>query len=263
MNSPWHLPRIPEPEEMDCSDEVEVYNSAAASAHLDAIDNTFVEHLMRLLPESEPRPPGRGHARDTGMIGNRAPSLAVGALRDQVRKSQYLGLDIGCGPAQIPVKTLQRVPGLRLVGLDGAGNMLRCARANAVQAGVEDRLILAQGDAKNLPFADGTFSIVTCNSMLHHARDPLALLREIRRVAAPGAAILLRDLRRPAYPLQAWHLWRHGRKYSGLMRRLFDLSVQAAYTADELEAMLRAVPIPGARVFRYKGAHIGIERRGN
>ena len=49
MNSPWYLPRVPEPEEMDSADEVQVYNSAAAEAHLDRIDNTFVAHLGRLL----------------------------------------------------------------------------------------------------------------------------------------------------------------------------------------------------------------------
>lgn len=228
MNSPWYLPRVPEPEEMDCSDEVEVYNSAAAEAHLDRIDNTFVAHLLRLL-ETASRPLG--------------PAL-----------------DIGCGPAQIPVKILKRLPRLRMVALDGAANMLRAAVENARSAGVEGRLILVEGDGKVLPFADGSFSVVTCNSVLHHARDPLALLGELRRVAAPDAAILLRDLRRPAFPVERLHLWRHGRKYRGLMRQLFDASVRAAYTTDELKQMLLQTPIPGARVFRHKGAHIGIER---
>ena len=46
----WKLTRVPEPEVMDDSDEVESYASAAAARHLDAIDNTFVEHVLRLLP---------------------------------------------------------------------------------------------------------------------------------------------------------------------------------------------------------------------
>jgi ubiquinone/menaquinone biosynthesis C-methylase UbiE len=228
MNSPWYLPRVPEPEEMDSCDEVQVYNNAAAQAHLNRIDDSFVTHLMKLLASAS-TPPGQG-------------------------------LDIGCGPAQIPVKILQRLPRLRMVALDGAPNMLRCAGDNARTAAVTDRLRLVQGDGKCLPFADGRFSVITCNSVLHHAHDPVALLQEIQRVAAPGAAILLRDLRRPAFPLQRLHLWRHGRKYHGLMRELFDASVRASYTTDELTLLLRRAPIPGARVFRYRGAHIGIER---
>jgi hypothetical protein len=73
---------------------------------------------------------------------------------------------------------------------------------------------------------------------------------------------LLRDLRRPSRPLLSWHLWRHGRRYHGEMRRLFDLSVKAAYTVGELEAMLSQTGAHGASVFRYKGAHLGVERRG-
>ena len=254
MNSPWYLPRVPEPEEMDSSDEVAVYNSAAAEDHLDRIDDTFVEHLLRLLPEQCRSHQGAEAGLPSTKVEPTPRSLTVAALLE------LPGLDIGCGPAQIPVKLLLRLPHLRMVALDGAPNMLRCARQNAVEARVGDRLRLAQGDGKQLPFAAGAFSIVTCNSVLHHARDPLALLREIRRVAAPGAAILLRDLRRPAFPMQRLHLWLHGRKYRGLMRQLFAASVRAAYTSDELAIMLRTVPIPGAHVFRYKGAHIGIER---
>jgi ubiquinone/menaquinone biosynthesis C-methylase UbiE len=227
----WHLPRVPEPEEMDDAGEVASYTSAAAERHLDAIDNTFVEHLLRLLPSG-----GAG-------------------------RSDW-ALDIGTGPAQIPLKILARVPSLRMVAMDRAPNMLATARRNAQQAGISERLLLLRGDGHALPFRDGAFAAVLCNSMLHHARDPVLLLREMFRVAAPGAVVLLRDLRRPSRPLLSWHLWRHGRRYHGEMRRLFNASVRAAYTMDELEEFLRKAGTHGANVFRYRGAHLGIERRG-
>jgi ubiquinone/menaquinone biosynthesis C-methylase UbiE len=230
MRSPWYLPRVPEPEEMDSSDEVEVYNSAAAEAHLERIDESFVQHVVHLLPRAE-------------HLSGRA-------------------LDIGCGPAQIPIKLLQRLHGARMVVLDGSPNMIRVAKENARRAGVADRMRFVLGDGKSLPFANSSFSMITCNSMLHHVREPLSLLKEMRRVAASDATILLRDLRRPMFPLLWPHMWWHGRKYRGLMRQLFRASVRASYTADELGRMLRDAPIPRARVFRYKRAHIGIERPG-
>ena len=223
------LPRVPEPEEMDDASEVASYTSAAAERHLDGIDNTFVEHFLRLLPES----------------AGAAPHYA---------------LDIGTGPAQIPIKILRGIPNLRIVGVDRSPNMLACARRAALAVRVSDRLFLLRADGHNLPFPDGAFPAVLCNSMLHHARDPVVLLREMFRVAAPGAAILLRDLRRPSRPLLAWHLWRHGRRYRGEMRRLFNASVQAAYTLDELTELLQRAGAHGASVFRYRGAHVGIER---
>jgi ubiquinone/menaquinone biosynthesis C-methylase UbiE len=227
----WRLPRVPEPEVMDEGAEVASYSSASAERHLDAIDNTFVGHVLRLLPSSALAKPG-------------------------------WALDIGAGPAQIPIKLLQRAPMLKIIGLDRSANMLREAREGAQRGGVSGRLALLRSDGHTLPFADAAFSAVLCNSMLHHARNPLLLLREMFRVAAPGAAVLLRDLRRPSRPLLAWHLWRHGRHYHGEMRRLFDASVQAAYTVDEVEELLRQAGANGASVFRYGRAHLGIERPG-
>ena len=146
-------------------------------------------------------------------------------------------------------------------GLDRSPKMLANAWRNAEREGVSARLTLLAGDGLSLPFADEMFSLVVCNSVLHHAREPVQLLRELFRVAAPDAAILLRDLRRPLRPLLRWHLWRHGRHYHGLMRRLFDASVRASYTLDELAELLHQAPLAGARAFRFHGAHIGIERR--
>jgi hypothetical protein len=48
------------------------------------------------------------------------------------------------------------------------------------------------------------------------------------------------------------------------MRQLFDASVRSAYTLEELEAFLKQIHASQqgqrAAVFRYRGAHVGIER---
>ncbi|MBI4465644.1 MAG: class I SAM-dependent methyltransferase [Acidobacteria bacterium] len=223
----WKLERVPETEVMDETAEVESYSTAAAERHLDAIDNTFVEHVLRLVPpDSHPA----------------------------------WGLDVGTGPGQIPIKILRRIPGLKIVGVDRSPTMLFCARQNAERAGSSNRLLLLVADGHSLPFPEGTFSLVLCNSVLHHAREPVQLLRELFRVAAPNAALLLRDLRRPSRPFLRWHLWRHGHHYHDRMRSLFDDSVRASYTLDELEGFLQQAQLPGARGFCFRRAHIGIER---
>ena len=111
-----------------------------------------------------------------------------------------------------------------------------------------------------MPFPEGSFDLVLCNSLLHHLPDPLALFNEISRVAKPGGAILLRDLRRPSrleFPLHAGWFGRH---YSGMMRQLYRDSLRAAYTRTELEDLLHRSRLAGARVFRSGRTHIGIER---
>ena len=261
----WKLPRVPEPEAMDEAEQVESYSSAAAARHLDAIDNTFVEHLLRLLSQDMAT-----ERNDINMSFRRHREIPVQKTNDWDRDVQGAralpnsawGLDVGTGPGQIPVKILTRLSGLKMVGLDRSPTMLACARRNAEQAGVSDRLALLVGDGHSLPFPDHTFALVICNSVLHHARAPGELLRELFRVADGSAPVLLRDLRRPSRPFLRWHLWRHGRHYDGWMRRLFDDSVRAAYTLDELQGFLDQAQLPAARVFRFRGAHIGVEREG-
>ena len=122
-------------------------------------------------------------------------------------------------------------------------------------------LCFLQGDATALPFRDSSFDLVLCNSVLHHIGDPSGLFAEIRRIAKPDAAILLRDLRRPSrfrFPL---HVRWYGRHYEGLMYKLYCDSVRAAYTREELYAMLRTAAIFGARPFTHGSTHLGIERR--
>ena len=215
-----HLPRIPEPEVMDDSGEVQAYSSAAADAYLSYIDDTFVEHALRL----------------TGG----APGYA---------------LDIGCGPGEIVKKLAARLPKWKLIGVDRSLTMIHRARQSP------HSVFFLAGDACLLPFADSSFDLVLCNSVLHHIGDPTRLFAEIRRIAKPGAAILLRDLRRPTrigFPL---HVRWYGRHYDGLMYRLYRASVRAAYTPEELSAMLKTVGISGARLFRHGATHLGIERR--
>ena len=227
----WNLNRVPEPEVMDDSGEIESYQSAASEQHLNAIDDTFVEHLLRLAD-----------------IGAWAGSP--------------LGLDIGTGPGQIPIKILRKFPRLKIIGTDLSIRMLDCAQENAQQHDVADRLLLLRANGNFLPFPDGAFSIVCCNSVLHHAKDPVGLIGEMFRVAAPEAPVLLRDLRRPPGPFLNLHLACHGRNYQGRMRRIFEDSVRAAYTQEELTRMVEKAQVAGMTVFRYRGAHIGIERAG-
>jgi SAM-dependent methyltransferase len=227
--------RVPEPEVMDEAAEVEAYTSAAAQAHLEQIDRTFVEHVGRLF-------------------GGQAP--------------RGLALDLGCGPGQIPIMMAKRWPGLRIVGIDAAAHMIEQARKNAAHAkvAVTFQTFRASSPEANggggLPFDTGTFDLVTCNSVLHHLSAPVPVLDEIARIAKPKGAVLLRDLRRPSGVIMGPHIWWYGRHYHGEMKRLYGASVRAAYTADELGGLLGLSKLNDGRsqVFQHERTHLGIER---
>jgi ubiquinone/menaquinone biosynthesis C-methylase UbiE len=221
----FFLPRVPEPEAMESNEEAEAYSSAVAQAHLDLLDNAFVDHVL---------------------------SLGVGS---------GLALDVGTGPGQIPIKLALKLPKLEIIGIDLSEAMLAKARKGALAAGVEGQVRFEIGDARRLRFPDHHFDLVMCNSLLHHAADPLATLNELARVTGPRGALLLRDLRRPSALAFPFHVIWFGRHYQGLMKQLFTDSVRAAYTLRELADLLARSKIVGGKVFRRGLSHIGIERR--
>jgi SAM-dependent methyltransferase len=230
--------RIPEPELMDEQAEVDAYTSATSARYLAALDASFVDHVAALM--------GPG-----GNDGN-------GSMRGRA-------LDIGCGPGQIPILMAKRWPALEFAAIDAGPTMIEKARMNASAAGVEiDFHVFRLGPEgeSRLPHARASFDLVTCNSVLHHLADPVGALNEMARVLTPEGAFLLRDLVRPHAFLHRIHVRIFGRHYHGAMRRLYEASVAAAYTASELQAMLAASRLNDgrSRLFERGRTHIGIER---
>ena len=109
--------------------------------------------------------------------------------------SQYLEpglslLDVGCGPGTITVEFADRLGVGRVVGLDASAEVIGRATAEFSR----DNLNFTPGDAYALPFEDGSFDIVHAHQTLQHVADPVAMLREMRRVATPGGIVAARDV---------------------------------------------------------------------
>jgi SAM-dependent methyltransferase len=64
------------------------------------------------------------------------------------------------------------------------------AAARAAALGLADRFGYQAGLAETLPFADASFDLVTCQTLLIHTPDPRVVIDEMIRVARPGALVL-------------------------------------------------------------------------
>jgi ubiquinone/menaquinone biosynthesis C-methylase UbiE len=96
-------------------------------------------------------------------------------------------LEVGCGVGAVLAVLGQEFPGLRLTGVDIEPKQLEFARGHLARSKIE--AILREADALALPFEDESFDHVWMMWFLEHVADPIAVLREARRVLAPGGGI--------------------------------------------------------------------------
>ncbi|SFB14659.1 Methyltransferase domain-containing protein [Cellulomonas marina] len=99
-------------------------------------------------------------------------------------------LDVGCGPGSVSIDLAGRVA--EVVGVDAAEAVVAAAREAARDAGREN-VRFEVADAYALPFPDASFDVVHAHQLLQHLTDPVAALREMRRVARPGGLVAVRD----------------------------------------------------------------------
>ncbi|RCI12848.1 hypothetical protein L249_0620 [Ophiocordyceps polyrhachis-furcata BCC 54312] len=102
-------------------------------------------------------------------------------------------LDIGCGPGTITVDLAgYYVPEGHVTGVDRAGEVLDQARALATERGVTN-VDFAEADANRLHYPDESYDVVICHQVLQHVKDPVAVLREMRRVVKTGGFVAARE----------------------------------------------------------------------
>jgi SAM-dependent methyltransferase len=107
-------------------------------------------------------------------------------LRHLPRVEQARVLEVGIGRGDnLPLLP----PGWDVYGVDIARTLLAACRDRFPR--LSGRLAWAEGEA--LPFGDATFDAVYSVGGFNYFRDPVAALREMRRVARPGGAVVVAD----------------------------------------------------------------------
>ncbi|HET6530663.1 MAG TPA: class I SAM-dependent methyltransferase [Actinoplanes sp.] len=106
-------------------------------------------------------------------------------------------LDTGCGPGTITADLAGRVSQVTAVEITEAA--LGLARAEIERRGLTN-VTFAVGDVHALQFPGDAFDVVHAHQVLQHVRDPVAALREMRRVARRLVAVRDSD-----YAAFAWH----------------------------------------------------------
>ena len=136
-------------------------------------------------------------------------------------------LDVATGAGHTALAVAPHVA--EVVAYDMTAPMLAETAQNAAARGLAN-VRTEQGIAESLPFADASFDIVTARQAPHHFADIRAAIREMARVAKPGARIVIVDSASPDDPELA-RAWNH-------IEKLRDPSHVRNYTPREWRAML-------------------------
>ena len=188
------------------------------------------------------------------------------ALRRVALEPGMAVLDVGCGSGVFLGMMSERRA--RAFGLDASQELIELARERIPEAD------LRVGDMQSLPYADDSFDLVFGFNSFFFAADMVAALAEARRVAKPGAAVVIQVWGRPercaltamkqaVFPLgappqrdaaQPPPLWEPGvleaiASEAGLApASAFDLSYAFEYRDDEtlVRRMLAPAPVVAA-----------------
>ena len=218
---PSDLSRQPEPELMDDAEEARAY----AETDFSDVNAAFVERLLELA-------------------GHREAATAV---------------DLGTGPGDIPIRVAQARPRWHISAVDGSAVMLEFAWKAEADAGLREAIEWVESDAKATLFPLQSFDVVFSNSILHHITDTENLWAEVKRLARPGADILLRDLARPESEEAARAIVE---KYAGdesdLLQEEFFRSLLSSYTCEEVRRQLDQAGLRSLEVAMVTDRHLDI-----
>ena len=194
------MERVPEAEIMDEPEQVRAY----AMANFEQENQAFVDRFLEYVPD-----------------------LPDGHI-----------LDLGCGPADIPIRLARALPGCRITGVDGSQPMIDAGKEAIKAAGVADRITLRCERLQSLS-AEEPYDAIISNSLLHHLINPLRFWFAIKQLIKPGGPVLVMDLLRPESPAAAQAIVdQYAAHESPILRRDFYNSLLAAFTEDEVAAQL-------------------------
>lgn len=149
----------------------------------------------RAAPDHRPREGPREtythghHASVLAAHGRRTAESSAAYLLPHLRPTDVL-LDVGAGPGTITVDLAACVA--EVVALDPAPAAVAAAQ-ELVAARCATNVRVGLGDVYALDAPDDTYDVVHAHQVLQHLSDPVAALREMRRVCRPGGLVAVRD----------------------------------------------------------------------
>jgi ubiquinone/menaquinone biosynthesis C-methylase UbiE len=134
-------------------------------------------------------------------------------------------LDVGCGGGRTIAKLAAAAPKGRVFGIDYSDESVAAARRLNRQEIQTERIAIERASVADLPFADGTFDLVTAVETHFWWDDISAGMREMFRVLKQGGRLVI---------IAEFY---NGGKYAKYADRIRKLTSMAVLDADEHRAL--------------------------
>ncbi|MDA8137245.1 MAG: bifunctional demethylmenaquinone methyltransferase/2-methoxy-6-polyprenyl-1,4-benzoquinol methylase UbiE [Desulfobacteraceae bacterium] len=175
-------------------------------------------------------------------------------------------LDVACGTGDVALTILrQAAPGVRVVGVDFAPQMLRLAKPKVRTGRADHSIFLAAADAFALPFEPGRFDAVTIAFGIRNIQDKISVLKRFRDQLKPGGRMAVLELATPEQGALRWIYLHYFNRLLPLLGRFFSghsfaytylpASVAQFPPAAEFAALMQAA---GFEKVRYRPMTMGI-----
>lgn len=152
--------------------------------------------------EAEKERVARGYTKSASEYDALAGQLYINGIRRllprvRVRRGAAV-LDVGSGTGINLIEAARWFrPARLLCGIDIAPGMVAVAQEKTNRLGIPAQFTV--GDAEALPYANGLFDLVICNSVFHWFHDRPKAMREMARVLRPGGQVALICASQPSF----------------------------------------------------------------
>ncbi len=134
-------------------------------------------------------------------------------------------LDVACGTGEFERLLLAEYSSQQIVGVDISEKMLAIAKQ---KFSAYPQVSFHIASASNLPFDNDSFDVIVSANSFHYFDDPLASLKEMRRVLKPDGKVIILDWCRDYLTC----------KICDLILKVFDPAHQQCYTQNEFHRLL-------------------------
>jgi ubiquinone/menaquinone biosynthesis C-methylase UbiE len=152
-------------------------------------------------------------------------------------------LDIGCGPADVPIRIIHKDPNIKITAIDASGQMIRQAKQAVKKNGFEQNIDALLGRVPGLKLNKYSFDTIISKDFLHHLPDPALFWEELKRLVQlnrQATGIFIMDLFRPKSKEKGKQIVEAVSKdEADILKNDFYYSLLASFSIDEIQDQLK------------------------